>query len=151
MKNSKNQKYAYLNTESRANNDGKQFAQIVIRTGPVQDVAFDVIHDRNLNMGYEAKISWQRAGEYKRKTCFSPFKVYTQTKGDFIRVTHRISTAATASGGYRYHLVGPLQYVMLEGTEVQEMLDRINACEKYNDRNPTMLAYARELTSGQVG
>ena len=140
-------KHVYLNAELPS--DGNRFAQIVICDADIEAVGFEVIHDKDLGMTYEARVTYQKAGEFKRKTTNHAKHVYV--KGDRLHVTQQWSRMKTASGAARFHLMGDkLTCVQLEGDEVQEMHDRINACACYDDRKPAMLAYARELTNGQV-
>ena len=147
--------FAYLNSELRDDN-GNRFAQIVIRKASeyiVDSVGFEIVHDDATKMTFEARVTWQTAGEFKRKHHARAVKVYSakgRTEPTPHFVTQRWSHAKTPSENTRYHTMGSeLAYVQIENAEIDELWNRLNAAPCYDERGPIMLAYASELTNRQ--
>jgi hypothetical protein len=149
--------FAYFHWELPNRETGERFAQIVVmRNSRVEKVGFEVVYDDATHLKFEVLVAWQLAGEYKRKTHHLPQTVHLSQPGTHALfpgwITPRWSRLKTPSGNTRYHLMGDdLAYVQLEGDEVQEMWDRLNAAPNYDSRVPIMLDYAYEMSRGMVG
>jgi len=147
--------YCYLNSEV-----GGEYAQIVVWAGegaPPESVGLEQIHHREWRMGFEMRVHLNKAGELYRKSKCHPQHLYFHRHPKYIPmvwVEPLMSVRRTPSGDCCRHIFcgrnRMLAYVQLEGPEVQEVWDRINAVS-YDERSAVLADYAHELTNGNVG